>query len=41
MLQVMVPGILNIAAAAAAVRFAVRLTAMQRLKAAEASYGSA
>jgi hypothetical protein len=37
-LQVMVGDILEVAAAAAAVCFAVRLTAMQRLKAAEGPY---
>jgi hypothetical protein len=39
-LQVMVGDILEVAAAAAAVYFAVRLTAMQRLKAAEGPYVS-
>ncbi|MGP4052504.1 DUF4328 domain-containing protein [Streptomyces sp. 2A115] len=40
-LLVMVSDILEVAAAAAAVHFAVRLTAMQRLKAAEGPYVSA
>ncbi|MFJ4467303.1 DUF4328 domain-containing protein [Streptomyces sp. NPDC089424] len=39
-LQVMAADVLDIAAAAAAVYFAVRLTAMQRLKATEGPYGS-
>ncbi|WP_405569684.1 DUF4328 domain-containing protein [Streptomyces phaeochromogenes] len=39
-LQVLVADILEVAAAAAAVHFAVRLTAMQRLKAAEGPYVS-